>query len=943
MRTLLQSSRLAVVASWLLLLMLVAPKPSSAATTSTLLSEGFENGIPWDWYNSGFYWVSPGYGGYNGSAVLDMWWYQTGPLNTPALDASIYKNSNDEMYVEFDFFFEYSWYHDWYGFDESMIVTVTGSNGDKELLKLNVFEHYTYYTDGEGYLYEPYTDEWAWRHYKVAIPEEYRTSDMQIAFTGELVWGLSNPMIDNVVIWGTHYTSYAFTPSTLNFGVLSVGDMDTKTVTLKNSESTSVSLSNISITGADAGSFEIVSAPTEIPGGTPSDPGTADIQVRYTSSFGTQTATLGFTGDVDVNQEGAVTLTGTGAAPEIATDGIKNLFVKTRTRLGMCRDTSFVIRNTASLGNLRIFGTTHVEGDNSSEYRVTRLPSQPIPPGGSDTITVSNCPTMEGGRTATLVIESNAGNSVPPILLRGTGILQRFDVTPDQYVFDSVAVGATVCQTFTISNPGSDTLAILQHYFAYADRDFTLVGLEDSLIPPERSREISVCFTPSFMGTRVARLRFVTNIPMTFEETPRDTSDFIVEIMGTGVPFGSLGFSGVTLDSGLVGVESCQTETITNVGLSDLTITSATIAGPDAADFRIVGLTLPLTLRSGQSQNVTLCATPSARGLRNATIDIRTVSSTVPDSSIIPIAFYGMQACAQNDVAILFKDTRVLVGASDSSSVTITNCGDLAATYTAALSSGTTGYALIGNGTSGVVDPGETATFWVRFMPTTRGPSATNLTITTAGVNDIVIPLAGVGAGVTATSSNVAITPTAVGSTSTFTVTVTNEGNIDWTTGAPVFSSAAYSYTGSGATIAPGASETFTVTFAPTAVGPNAATMTFPNASPLETPSLSIALNGEGLSLSVRPTASQGFVLEQNYPNPFTPSTTITFTTPGTSNVRIDLVDVKGELVKTVTDAPYAAGSHQVTLDATDLVSGTYFYVLTSGNIQLVRQMTVSK
>jgi hypothetical protein len=73
------------------------------------------------------------------------------------------------------------------------------------------------------------------------------------------------------------------------------------------------------------------------------------------------------------------------------------------------------------------------------------------------------------------------------------------------------------------------------------------------------------------------------------------------------------------------------------------------------------------------------------------------------------------------------------------------------------------------------------------------------------------------------------------------------------------------------------------------------------------------------------------------------PSTTVRFTTPKSALVTISLVDMKGELVKTLTSTTYPTGAHTVDLDARELSAGTYFYVLTSEGVQLTRQMTVIK
>jgi hypothetical protein len=106
---------------------------------------------------------------------------------------------------------------------------------------------------------------------------------------------------------------------------------------------------------------------------------------------------------------------------------------------------------------------------------------------------------------------------------------------------------------------------------------------------------------------------------------------------------------------------------------------------------------------------------------------------------------------------------------------------------------------------------------------------------------------------------------------------------------------------------------------------------------------LTISLNGMGVTSSVRTTAMNGFALEQNYPNPVMPSTTVRFTTPYTAMVTIALVNMTGETVSTLTSTTYPAGTHTVQLDARELPAGTYFYVLTSEGVQLTRQLTVIK
>ena len=60
------------------------------------------------------------------------------------------------------------------------------------------------------------------------------------------------------------------------------------------------------------------------------------------------------------------------------------------------------------------------------------------------------------------------------------------------------------------------------------------------------------------------------------------------------------------------------------------------------------------------------------------------------------------------------------------------------------------------------------------------------------------------------------------------------------------------------------------------------------------------------------------FVLFQNYPNPFNPSTTIQFDLPRRSEVRLSIYNINGQLVRTLIDRKFDAGSYSVLWDGRD-------------------------
>lgn len=98
-------------------------------------------------------------------------------------------------------------------------------------------------------------------------------------------------------------------------------------------------------------------------------------------------------------------------------------------------------------------------------------------------------------------------------------------------------------------------------------------------------------------------------------------------------------------------------------------------------------------------------------------------------------------------------------------------------------------------------------------------------------------------------------------------------------------------------------------------------------------------------------TGKSGLVLGRNYPNPFNPSTTISYVLPegaGTSPVNLSVFDVGGRLVKQLVDEPQAPGTHSVTWRGRDergfaVSSGVYFYRLRWGPRSVSRRMVMLK
>ncbi len=83
--------------------------------------------------------------------------------------------------------------------------------------------------------------------------------------------------------------------------------------------------------------------------------------------------------------------------------------------------------------------------------------------------------------------------------------------------------------------------------------------------------------------------------------------------------------------------------------------------------------------------------------------------------------------------------------------------------------------------------------------------------------------------------------------------------------------------------------------------------------------------------------------LDPNYPNPFNPSTTIAFHLAVSGPVRLEIVNVLGECVRTLIEGALDAGSHAVRFDGAQLPSGVYRAVLHAGGGQAVQTLVLQK
>ena len=95
-----------------------------------------------------------------------------------------------------------------------------------------------------------------------------------------------------------------------------------------------------------------------------------------------------------------------------------------------------------------------------------------------------------------------------------------------------------------------------------------------------------------------------------------------------------------------------------------------------------------------------------------------------------------------------------------------------------------------------------------------------------------------------------------------------------------------------------------------------------------------------GLDDKLNPTR---FFVSNNYPNPFNPVTTLAYQLSEPAAVSLKVYDLKGKQVMSINEGFKFSGSHDVTVNASTLSSGTYFFVFTAGDFQKTQKVMLLK
>ena len=678
----------------------------------------------------------------------------------------------------------------------------------------------------------------------------------------------------------------------IQFGTVGVGATSNLSLTISNTGTADLTLSVVSVSGAEFGVSGITTPKTITAGQSL----LAGLSFHPTTS-GAATGTLTITSNDPTNPTTTITLGGAGSSAtfgQLQANPASLAFGSVNAGSSVTKQISLSNTGTAAV---QISGIA-ASGAGFSVNGITTPFT--LPATATALLNVVFAPTTGGNVSGNVTVTSDATNSPLTISVAGSSAQPGLSITPSSFAFGNVTDGQTKSQTFTLTNTGSASLTISQ--LSVSGAGYSLSGLATpSSIAAGASATFSATFAPTTAGSLPGTITITSNAP---------TSPSTVALSGTGVASTvvltanptSLAFGNVN-----AGVTSSKSVTLTNGGTGNVTISQITVS---ATDVTTSGVTMPVTLTPGQSKVMTVAFKPAAKETVTGNI---TVTNTQGTSTVVAVSGTGVQA----GISLTPSSANlgnVTVGATNSQTIQISNPGNGVLTITQANVTGT-GFSVTGLTLPLSINPGLTSTFNAQYHPTTAGSASGSISIVSnAAGSPSVVTLTGTG--VTATqvlslsTTSLSFGSVNTGASSTQTVSVTNTGNANVQISQITVSGSGYTLSGASTpiTLIPSQKLTFSVIFNPTVAGTLSGSVTI-TSNATGSPA-TITLSGTGVTgvshtVSLSWTASTSVVSGYNV---------YRSTTSGTGYTKLN-----GGLVAAVsyTDSTVANGT-------------TYFYVTTA-------------
>jgi hypothetical protein len=594
----------------------------------------------------------------------------------------------------------------------------------------------------------------------------------------------------------------AFSPSSLNFNNVTVGQTSSQNVTLTNNGNTGLVVTNAAVSGAGFGITNFSPLPKTIA----ANGGSATFGVTFTpASTNGASGQIVFT-DNAIGLTQTFTMTGSAVAAGSTLGANPGSFNFNNVVVGTSSTQNIVLMNSGTTAIT--VGSVVAAGAGFSASGIAA--QQQIAGGASATLTAQFAPTGPGAVTGTITVNSNATNNPLVISLSGTGTQAALSANPSSINFGSIIVGNTSTVNVTLTNTGTASLNITSA--SASGPGFSMSTLAAQTLVPLATATFTVTFGPTANGPATGSVLVNSTAP---------GSPLTVGLSGSGaatqaqlaispspVPFGSVAVG--------TSPSPTQTVTLTNTGNATLNITAATLTG-SAYSMNLA----PVSIAAGSNTTFTVTFTPTTGG--GATGNIQITSNAVGSPTTLSLTGTGLQAqISSNPTSVAFGT--VALNNTNSQPIILTNNGNATLTFSQISVTGI-GFAQTGLSTTTTVAAGAHITFNATFDPTAAGPVTGTITLNTNAASPLAINLTGTGQAQTlligANPTTLAFGTVLNGTSSQLTTLITNSGNSTVTISGVTTTGAGFTASGitNGTMLTAGQSATLTVTFAPTQGG----------------------------------------------------------------------------------------------------------------------------
>lgn len=533
--------------------------------------------------------------------------------------------------------------------------------------------------------------------------------------------GTSTP--PSVALAGTGVAPLAaVSPTSLAYGNQLINTSSTRNVTLTNSGSSTLTITGISVSGANASDFvSNNNCPASL-----APAGSCTVSVTFTPPvMGSRAATLQITSNAN-NGTQSVGLSGTGVAA-VASVSPSSLSFSSQRVNSTSPPQTVTVTNTGTSG-LTISSVT-LAGANPTDFSTTNGCGSPVAPSQSCTISVAFTPLAMGARAATLQIVSNATNGLQSVALGGTGIAPLANVSPASLSFGNQRTNTiSTGQAVTVTNAGTAALSVSSVTFGGTNPgDFAVNNGCAAAVAPTQSCTLTVTFTPAATGSRSATLQVASDA---------NNGTQVVTLSGTGTaPTATVAPTAWNFGDQIAHSSSAaKAFTVTNTGTATLNVSSASLAGTNPGDF---GVNNGCTAGVAPTQTCTINVTfaPTAMGNRSATLQIASDASNGTRSA--SLSGNGIAALAGVSPGALTFANQALNTSSDAQTITVTNSGTAPLAISSVTNQGgnTGDFLVTSNGCTSAVAVGASCAIGIAFKPTGIGARSTTLQIASNAFN----------------------------------------------------------------------------------------------------------------------------------------------------------------------------------------------------------------